>query len=135
MKALRIPLSVLDLSPITEGGNAALSFRNTLDLAQHAERWGYNRFWMAEHHGMPGIAEANDAEAIFLASSMQQAFVNLRSGRSSRLKPPVKDYVSTLTPTELSILDQTHSRVLRSALLERYVGNCMILSRVLAPMN
>ena len=53
-----IPFSVLDLSPITEGGDAAQSFRNTLALAQHAESWGYNRFWLAEHHGMPGIASA-----------------------------------------------------------------------------
>jgi luciferase family oxidoreductase group 1 len=53
-----IPFSVLDLSPITEGGDAAQSFRNTLDLAQHAERWGFNRYWLAEHHGMPGIASA-----------------------------------------------------------------------------
>jgi luciferase family oxidoreductase group 1 len=53
-----IPFSVLDLSPITEGSNAAQSFRNSLDLAQHAERWGFNRFWLAEHHGMPGIASA-----------------------------------------------------------------------------
>ncbi|MEJ6022903.1 LLM class flavin-dependent oxidoreductase [Ramlibacter sp. PS4R-6] len=50
--------SVLDLSPIAEGGDAAQSFRNSLDLAQHAERWGYRRFWLAEHHGMPGIASA-----------------------------------------------------------------------------
>jgi luciferase family oxidoreductase group 1 len=53
-----IPLSVLDLSPITQGSDAAHSFRNTLDLARHAERWGYRRFWLAEHHGMPGIASA-----------------------------------------------------------------------------
>lgn len=52
------PFSILDLSPITEGSNAAESFRNTLDIAQHGERWGYNRYWMAEHHGMPGIASA-----------------------------------------------------------------------------
>ncbi len=50
--------SVLDLSPICEGSDAAQSFRNSRDLAQHAERWGYNRFWLAEHHGMPGIASA-----------------------------------------------------------------------------
>ena len=53
-----IPFSVLDLSPITEGGSAAQSFANTRDLAQQAERWGYNRYWLAEHHGMPGIASA-----------------------------------------------------------------------------
>jgi luciferase family oxidoreductase group 1 len=51
-------LSVLDLSPIIEGGDAALAFRNTADLAQHAERWGYHRFWLAEHHNLPGIASA-----------------------------------------------------------------------------
>jgi len=53
-----IPFSVLDLSPITMGSNASHSLRNTLDLAQHAERWGYRRFWLAEHHSMPGIASA-----------------------------------------------------------------------------
>ena len=59
-----IPFSVLDLSPITEGSDAAQSFRNTLDLAQHAERWGYQRYWLAEHHGMPGIASAATAVLI-----------------------------------------------------------------------
>ena len=53
-----IPFSVLDLSPIVAGSNAGRSFSNTLDLAQHAERWGYNRFWLAEHHNMVGIAIA-----------------------------------------------------------------------------
>jgi luciferase family oxidoreductase group 1 len=52
------PLSVLDLSPITLGSDAAAALRNTLDLAQHVERWGYHRFWLAEHHNMPGIASA-----------------------------------------------------------------------------
>ena len=51
-------LSVLDLSPIPVGTDAAQSLRNSLDLAQHAERWGYKRFWLAEHHSMPGIASA-----------------------------------------------------------------------------
>lgn len=59
-----IPFSVLDLAPITEGGDAAQSFRNTLALARHAERWGYHRFWLAEHHGMPGIASAATAVLI-----------------------------------------------------------------------
>ena len=53
-----IAFSVLDLSPIIEGSDAAQSFRNSRDLAQHAERWGYRRYWLAEHHGMPGIASA-----------------------------------------------------------------------------
>jgi luciferase family oxidoreductase group 1 len=59
-----IPFSILDLAPINEGSEAAQSFRNTLDLARHAERWGYNRFWLAEHHGMPGIASAATAVLI-----------------------------------------------------------------------
>jgi len=52
------PISILDLSLITEGGDAAQALRNTRDLAQHAERWGYRRYWVAEHHNMPGIASA-----------------------------------------------------------------------------
>ncbi|MGB9992305.1 LLM class flavin-dependent oxidoreductase [Pseudoduganella rhizocola] len=53
-----IPFSILDLSPIAEGSDVSASLRNTLDLAQHGERWGFNRYWLAEHHGMPGIASA-----------------------------------------------------------------------------
>ncbi len=55
---LLIPLSILDLAPIVAGGEAAESFRHSLDLARHAERWGYRRFWLAEHHGMTGVASA-----------------------------------------------------------------------------
>ena len=50
--------SVLDLAPVREGGDNTEAFRNTLDLAQHAETWGYHRYWLAEHHNMPGIASA-----------------------------------------------------------------------------
>jgi luciferase family oxidoreductase group 1 len=53
-----VPLSVLDLSPIIQGGDAALALKNSLDLARHAEAWGYRRYWVAEHHNMPGIASA-----------------------------------------------------------------------------
>lgn len=53
-----IPLSILDLVPIRVGDSASDAFRNALNLAQHAERWGYQRFWMAEHHNMTGIASA-----------------------------------------------------------------------------
>ena len=60
-----IPFSILDLAPINEGSDAAQSFRNTLSLAQHGERIGYQRFWLAEHHGMPGIASA--ATAVLIA--------------------------------------------------------------------
>ena len=60
-----VPLSVLDLAPIVEGRDVAQSFRNSLDLAQHTEGWGYRRFWLAEHHNMPGIASA--ATAVLIA--------------------------------------------------------------------
>lgn len=53
-----IPVSILDLAPIIVGGTPADSFRNTLNLAQHAEKWGYHRYWLAEHHNMPGIASS-----------------------------------------------------------------------------
>ncbi|GAA0845088.1 LLM class flavin-dependent oxidoreductase [Cupriavidus pauculus] len=59
-----IPYSVLDLSPIAEGSQAADAMHNTLALAQHAERLGYRRFWLAEHHNMPGIASAATAVLI-----------------------------------------------------------------------
>jgi luciferase family oxidoreductase group 1 len=59
-----VPLSILDLSPITLGGTAGQSLQNSLDLARHAEKWGYNRYWLAEHHNMPGIASAATAVAI-----------------------------------------------------------------------
>ena len=56
--------SILDLSPIVKGGDAAGALNNTRDLAQHAERWGYHRFWVAEHHNMSGIASAATALVI-----------------------------------------------------------------------
>jgi len=52
------PFSVLDLAPICEGGDAAQTLRNSLELARHAERLGYLRYWLAEHHNMPGIASS-----------------------------------------------------------------------------
>src|SRR5258708_2393767 len=58
------PLSVLDLSPIVEGGDASQSLRNTVDLARRAERFGYRRYWLAEHHNSPGIASAATAVVI-----------------------------------------------------------------------
>ena len=59
-----VPLSVLDLAPIVEGGDTARALANSVDLARHAERWGYRRFWLAEHHNMPGIASAATSVAI-----------------------------------------------------------------------
>jgi luciferase family oxidoreductase group 1 len=57
-------LSVLDLAPVVEGSTTREALQNSLDLARHAERLGYNRFWLAEHHNMPGIASAATAVVI-----------------------------------------------------------------------
>jgi luciferase family oxidoreductase group 1 len=53
-----IPFSILDLSPVPLGSDVAQALRNTLDLAQRAEGWGYQRYWLAEHHSLPGVASA-----------------------------------------------------------------------------
>lgn len=58
------PISILDLVRIRQGGNAKVALDNARDLAAHAEKWGYQRFWMAEHHNMPGIASAATSVAI-----------------------------------------------------------------------
>ena len=65
MAARSIPLSVLDLAPVCEGGDVATALGNSLDLARHVEALGYRRFWLAEHHNMPGIASA--ATAVLIA--------------------------------------------------------------------
>lgn len=62
--ALMTTLSVLDLAPVLEDGNASQSLANSLDLARHAEKLGYRRYWLAEHHNMPGIASAATAVVI-----------------------------------------------------------------------
>ena len=64
MPHLVAPFSVLDLAPICEGGDAAQTLRNSLELARHAERLGYVRYWLAEHHNMPGIASSATAVVI-----------------------------------------------------------------------
>ena len=77
-------LSVLDLAPITEGSDAATALRHSLDLAQHAERLGYHRYWIAEHHNMPGIASA--ATAIVIAQ-VAAATRSMRVGAGGIMLP------------------------------------------------
>jgi luciferase family oxidoreductase group 1 len=79
-----VSLSVLDLSPITDGSTAAVSLRNSRDLAQHAERWGYRRYWIAEHHNMPGIASA--ATSIVIAH-VAAATTTIRVGAGGIMLP------------------------------------------------
>lgn len=67
-----VPLSILDLAPIVSGGTASDSFRHSLDLARHAEKWGYNRYWLAEHHNMPGVASSATSVIIgYIAAGTQ----------------------------------------------------------------
>ena len=61
MRAMNIPLTILDLAPIVEGSDAATALAHSLDLAQHAEAWGYRRYWVAEHHNMDGVASSATA--------------------------------------------------------------------------
>jgi luciferase family oxidoreductase group 1 len=76
--------SVLDLCPITEGGDAALAFRNSADLAQHVEKWGYHRYWLAEHHNLPGIASAATSVVIgYIAGKTE----NIRIGAGGIMLP------------------------------------------------
>ena len=79
-----IPRSVLDLAPIVEGGSAAQALRNTVDLAQHAESWNYHRYWLAEHHNMPGIASAATSVVIaYVAGATQR----IRGGSGGVMLP------------------------------------------------
>ena len=79
-----VPLSVLDLSPIVEGADARQALANSLDLARQAERLGYRRFWMAEHHNMPGVASA--ATAVCLAH-VGQGTSTIRIGAGGIMLP------------------------------------------------
>lgn len=77
-------LSILDLAPITEGGDAGLSLRRSRDLARHAEASGYHRYWVAEHHGMPGIASAATAVVI---GYLAEATTTIRIGAGGIMLP------------------------------------------------
>lgn len=76
--------SLLDLAPVPEGFTPADAIRNTLDLARHAEGWGYRRYWLAEHHNMPGIASAATAVLIGLVA---QATASIRVGAGGIMLP------------------------------------------------
>lgn len=75
----RVPLSVLDLSPISEGGTVAQALRNTVELAQRAEQWGYRRYWVAEHHFV-GVASSSPA---VLIGAIAAATENIRVGSAA----------------------------------------------------
>ncbi|QRP44481.1 LLM class flavin-dependent oxidoreductase [Amycolatopsis sp. FDAARGOS 1241] len=79
-----VPLSVLDLAPISEGQGVGDALRNTIDLARHAERLGYRRYWLAEHHNMPGIASS---ATVVLIGSVAGATESIRVGSGGIMLP------------------------------------------------
>jgi alkanesulfonate monooxygenase SsuD/methylene tetrahydromethanopterin reductase-like flavin-dependent oxidoreductase (luciferase family) len=89
-----VPLSILDLAPILAGGTAGDALRRTLDLARHAERFGYARYWVAEHHFTPGVASSQPALLLGQIAAVTQR-IRLGSGA-----------VQTGHQTALSIVEQ-----------------------------
>jgi luciferase family oxidoreductase group 1 len=98
----RVPLSVLDLAPVPEGGNAGDALRATIDLAQHAERLGYHRFWVAEHHNMPGIASSAPS---VLIGHIADATTTMRVGSGGVMLP---NHVSLVVAEQFGMLEALH---------------------------
>ena len=146
----KVPFSILDLSPIVEGGSASLALRNTLDLAQHAERWGYYRYWLAEHHNMPGIASAATAVVIGHVAGGTQT---IRVGSGGVMLPNHAPLViaeqfgtlESLYPGRIDLgigrapgTDQTTARALRrdfSGTEENFIRDVQELQAYLAPVQ
>ncbi len=81
---LGVPLSVLDLCPVPTGGSTGEALSRSVDLARHAERWGFTRYWVAEHHNMPGIASSAPA---VLAGRLASATSAIRVGSGGVMLP------------------------------------------------
>jgi len=79
-----IPLSILDLANVTQGSRPGAALRNSIDLASHAEQWGYGRFWVAEHHNMSGIASSATA---VLIGQIAAATQSIRVGSGGVMLP------------------------------------------------
>ena len=97
-----IPLSILDLAPIVEGGTAAQALHNAADLARHAERWGFARYWLAEHHNMPGIASAATSVAI---AHVAAATSSIRVGAGGIMLP---NHAPLVIAEQFGTLDALH---------------------------
>ena len=79
-----IPFSILDLAPVTQGSRPGTALRNSIDLVKHAEQWGYNRYWVAEHHNMSGIASSATA---VLIGQLAAATSTIRVGSGGIMLP------------------------------------------------
>jgi luciferase family oxidoreductase group 1 len=97
-----VPLSVLDLAPVPSGGNAAEALRATTDLAQHVERLGFHRFWVAEHHNMPGIASSAPP---VLIGHIADATSEIRVGSGGVMLP---NHVSLVVAEQFGMLEALH---------------------------
>jgi len=97
-----VPLSVLDLAPVPDGGNAGDALRATIDLARHAERLGFRRFWVAEHHNMPGIASSAPP---VLIGHIAGATTTLRVGSGGVMLP---NHASLVVAEQFGMLEALH---------------------------
>jgi luciferase family oxidoreductase group 1 len=97
-----VPLSVLDLAPVPDGGNAGDALRATIDLARHAERLGFLRFWVAEHHNMPGIASSAPP---VLIGHLADATTTMRIGSGGVMLP---NHVSLVVAEQFGMLEALH---------------------------
>jgi len=100
--AAAIPISVLDLAVVSEGSDARTALRNTVELARRADDWGYHRFWVAEHHNMPGIASA--APAVLIAH-LADATTRLRVGSGGVMLP---NHAPLVVAEQFGILEALH---------------------------
>jgi len=97
-----VPLSVLDLAPVPDGGSAAEALRATIELARQAERLGYHRFWVAEHHNMPGIASSSPP---VLIGHIADATTTMRVGSGGVMLP---NHVSLVVAEQFGMLEALH---------------------------
>ena len=94
---MSVPLSILDLAPISEGCDAATALRNTVDLAQHAEQWGYKRYWIAEHHF---VAVASSSPAVLIG---QIAAVDILASSPNSLTGVIKSGFEWHEPVQAAV--------------------------------
>src|SRR5690242_5671172 len=99
---LAVPLSVLELSPVTAGGTPRDALNNTIELAKHVERLGYRRFWLAEHHNMPGIASSAPA---VLIGHIAEATQTIRVGSGGVMLP---NHAPLVVAEQFGMLEALH---------------------------
>jgi luciferase family oxidoreductase group 1 len=124
---MSIPFSILDLAPVVTGSTSPQALRNTIDLARHADRLGYTRFWLAEHHGMPGIASS--APSVLIAE-IAAVTSRLRVGAGGVMLP---NHAPLIVAEQFGMLEALHPGridlgVGRNAGIEPRVGKALRVS-------